>query len=202
MVLGSALIGCEPGGPDAPRVRVAAAASLGPVLETLGPQIERELGVGLELNLAGSGTLTRQVIEGAPADVVLLAHPDWMDTLVAAGRVAAADRVDLWGNTLVVVGRGGPIGLTDLADLADARRFRRVAWGDPDSVPAGRYAEQALRAAGVWENLQRRRVTTGDVRAALAYAQAGEVDAAIVYATDVASMEKGALKILHAVDPA
>lgn len=199
LLAGIVLGGCRPATPDSPRVRVSAAASLGPVLQALKPQIEADLGVRLELNLAGSGTLTRQITDGAPADAVLLAHPAWMEELVASGRVMADGRVDLLSNTLVVVGRGEPIGVQD---LNDAKRFRRIAIGDPASVPAGRYAEQALRAAGVWDALRGRLVTTADVRAALAYAQAGEVDAAIVYATDVSNQVDSPLTVLCVIDPA
>ena len=202
LILGLAIgwgAGCGEGGGEPPRVRVSAAASLGPVLEAIRTDLEAELGVRLELNLAGSGTLTRQITAGAGVDAVLLAHPAWMEHLVAAGRVAPDDQRDLLSNSLVVVGRGEPIGLEA---LADGERFRRVALGDPASVPAGRYAEQALRAAGVWDALEGRRVTTADVRAALAYLVAGEVDAAVVYRSDTVHPADHAWSILHRIDPA
>lgn len=176
-------------------MRLSAAASLGPVLETLRPALERELGIELELNLAGSGTLARQLLDGAPADAVVLAHPAWMDALAEAGVVDVRGRVDLVGNALVVVGRGEPI--AGPAELADPR-FTRIALGDPASVPAGRYAEQALRSAGVWSAVKPRLITAGHVRAALSYAAAGEVDAAVVYATDA----DAGVAVLCEIDPA
>jgi len=192
------LSGCGPSDRDPPVLRVSAAASLGPLLETLRPRIEAEFGVTLQLNLAGSGTLARQLLDGAPADVVILTHPDWMDVLIDAQRVRRGAVIKLAQNTLVVVGRGRAIRLDQLRDP----RFARIAWGDPDSVPAGRYAEQALRTAGVWDDLRGRRVTTADVRAALRYAQSGEVDAAVVYASDASKLEGSGLRVLCEVDPA
>lgn len=169
------------------------------MLEQLRPQLEADLGVQLQLNLAGSGTLTRQIMDGAPADAVILAHPAWMDTLVEAARVAPTDHTDLVSNRLAVVGRDGAIALED---LADATRFHRIAVGDPASVPAGRYAEQALRDAGVWDAVRPRLVTTADVRAALAYVVAGEVDAAIVYASDIVGLDASRDTLsFDAVDP-
>lgn len=186
-------------------VRVSAAASLGPVLDALSPRLEAELGVTLRLNLAGSGTLVRQMLDGAPADAVILAHADWMRPLVEAGRVRADGVAELAGNGLVVVGRGGAVTLEQLAEP----RFGRLAWGDPASVPAGRYTEQALRSAGVWDAVRSRGVTTADVRAALRYAEAGEVEAAVVYASDAVGLalatttrtEAEAVAVLCVIDP-
>lgn len=192
--------GCGGGSPevDPPTVRLSAAASLGPALEKLEPAIESALGIYLQLHLAGSGTLARQVLDGAPADAVLMAHPDWMAALVDAGRVEADEPIELLGNRLVVVGRGEAIELHEL----HAPRFARIAIGDPASVPAGHYAEQALRTAGAWDDVKHRLVTTADVRAALRYAQDGQVDAAIVYASDLAGQVNAAdLSVLCAVDP-
>lgn len=194
--------GCGETGGDQRVVRVSAAASLGSVLETLRPQIESDLGVTLQINLAGSGTLARQLLDGAPADVVILAHRDWMAPLIDAGRIEPDAVVELAGNTLVLVGPGPPIQLDQLVEP----RFVRIAIGDPASVPAGRYAEQALRAAGVWDAVRPRLVTTADVRAALRYAQSGEVDAALVYRSDIvglrATRQAPTLSILSEVDPA
>lgn len=184
-----------------PDVRVSAAASLEPVLQTLAPTIQQELGLRLRLNAAGSGTLARQLKAGAAADAVLLAHPDWLAPLAEAGRVRADRVTELAGNALVVVGRGPPIRLEELA----AARFKKIALADPDAVPAGRYARQALRAAGVWDAVAPRVVPTADVRAALRYAQTHEVDAAVVYASDAAGLAPGqdprALGVLCEVDP-
>jgi len=195
--------GCEGADPSARAVvRVSAAASLGPVLEALVPQIEAALGVQVQLNLAGSGTLARQVLDGAPADVVVLAHPAWMKTLADAGLVDSAAVVTVARNTLVVVGQrvvGKKQGFATLEALANPR-FSRTALGDPASVPAGRYAQQALQAVGVWSVLKDRLVTTADVRAAFNYAQLGQVDAAIVYASDVVVLQN--LVVLHTIDPA
>lgn len=199
VVVGLAGCGGASTGDDLPTVRLAAAASLGPALEALEPAIESALGIDLQLHLAGSGTLARQVLDGAPTDAVLLAHPDWLAALVDAGRVEPDGRVGLLTNRLIVVGRGGPIGLEALR----SQRFTRIAIGDPASVPAGRYAEQALRAAEVWDDVRDRLVTAADVRAALRYAMDGQAEAAIVYASDVGDVGGTAdVAVLCEIDPA
>ncbi|MEM9418429.1 MAG: molybdate ABC transporter substrate-binding protein [Planctomycetota bacterium] len=190
--------GCEDPDRGSTTVQVSAAASLGPTLESLRSQIEHELGLEVQLNLAGSGTLTRQVMEGAPTDLIILAHPQWMDPLIEAHRVLPKNLAALAGNRLVVVGRGDPIELDQLGDP----RFGRIALGDPASVPAGHYAEQALRQAGVWEKIQPRLITTADVRAGVRYAQTGDVDAALVYRSDLSDISDEDVRVLCIVDPA
>ena len=137
------------------------------------------------------------MLDGAPADAVILSHPDWMTPLIDAGRVEAGDVLPLAGNALVVVGRGPAIDLEQLAEP----RFGRIAIGDPDSVPAGLYAKQALIAAGVLDAVATKLVTTADVRAALRYAQTGEVEAAIIYATDAVELSTDGGSVLCVVDP-
>lgn len=199
LCLCSLLAGCGEDRRKSDVLWVSAAASLGPVLESLRLSIEGELGVELQLNLAGSGTLTRQVLEGAPADLVILAHPQWMDPLIEAQRVLPSDIEDVAGNRLVIVGRGEPI---ELAQLRDPR-FARIAIGDPASVPAGRYAEQAIRHAGVWDEVEPRLIPTADVRAALRYALSGDVGAAVVYRSDLTGIQDGdGFGVLCLVDPA
>lgn len=183
LVIASVLMtGCGRTAEQPATLRVLVAASLEPAMQALRPTIEDALGVDMQLSAAGSGTLTRQLEAGVSADAVVLAHPRWMDRLVERGRVEAEDRVDLLTNSLVVVGPADhePITLEGLAGPG----FARVAIGDPDSVPAGQYARQALVAAGLWDGLADRLVYASDVRAALGYAEAGQVDAALVYASD------------------
>lgn len=184
-------VGCGDRAGRPTTLRVLVAASLEPAMQAVRPTIEAELGVRLELSAAGSGTLTRQLESGVAADAVVLAHPRWMDRLVEKGRVDAADRVDLLTNALVVVGPAdrGSIALSGLTDAG----FARVAIGDPDSVPAGQYAKAALQASGLWEALEDRLVYAPDVRAALGYADAGQVDAALVYASDAVGARSAVL---------
>ncbi len=174
--------------------RLYVAASLTDVATELARRFEARSGVDTVVAAAASSTLAQQIREGAPPGVFVAAGPDWIDRLEQWDCVESGTRIDLLGNTLVVVVPHGsaqrPAALGDLADGA----YRRIALADPTAVPAGTYARAALERAGVWESARGRVVAAGDVRLALAYVARGEVDAGVVYATDAAAS--------HAVDVA
>lgn len=132
-------------------------------------------------NFGASGTLAKQIAAGAPADLFISANEQWMDYLFAEKRLAAETVKPLAVNRLVFVGPKGRA--SSLAGLAN---LRRIAIGSPKSVPAGQYAEEAMKKAGVYEQLAAKGslVMTQDVRQALVYAERGEVDGAFVYRTD------------------
>ncbi|RYH02227.1 molybdate ABC transporter substrate-binding protein [Salipiger sp. IMCC34102] len=162
-------------------ITVFAAASLKEPLDEIAlrhPQVTVTYG--------GSGTLARQVMQGAPADLVFLAHPDWMEALAAEGALVEGSRTDLLSNALVLVGASETPDLDlTLASIVEALGVSgRLAIGLTTSVPAGIYAKQALTSLGLWEALEPRLAETDNVRAALALAARGEVPLAMVYATD------------------
>ncbi len=168
-------------------VTVFAAASTGAALEDAARLYRQQGGGKVSIVAAATSTLTRQIAAGAPADLFLSAFPLWMEFLEERGHTEATSRRVLLGNTLVLVApRGGDLDL-DIRPgfpLAAAMGDLRLAMGDPDHVPAGIYGKQALTALGVWPDVSRRVVRTGDVVAALAFVARGEVAAGIVYETD------------------
>lgn len=167
---------------DAPRGPVVlAAASLQGALDEIADEWARRGNSPPVLSYAGSQALARQVESGAPADLVVLADAEWMDTLEYARLIDAATRRDVTSNRLVVVRRAPRAGELD---LAQALAGGRIAMGEPESVPAGRYAKAALQVQGLWQAVASRVVPTDNVRAALALADRGEVAAALVYASD------------------
>ena len=167
------------------RLRVSAAVSLSGPLETVVRTFEQATETPVEINFAGSDTLATQIVAGADADLFLSADARQMARVERAGLLAAGTRTDLWSNRLVVaVPADRAEAVSRLRDLATVR-IRRVALGDPDAVPAGVYAMQGLRAAGVWEAVQPKVVPMRDVRSVLAAVDAGNVDAGIVYRTDL-----------------
>lgn len=131
-------------------------------------------------NFGGSGSLAKQIAQGAPVDLYISANPQWMDYLVDEGLVRKEGVVPLAANALVLVGQSS----TSLKTLEQLPSLGRIAIGSPRSVPAGQYTEQALNAAGVLEAVRPNLVLAKDVRHALAYADRGVVDAAFVYKTD------------------
>jgi molybdate transport system substrate-binding protein len=171
--------------PDDRPLTVSAAVSLTDSLEAAAAIYRGEGGGPVRFNFAGSNTLARQLVNGAPADLFISADEAQMDVAAAAGAIDRTTRVDLVANRLAVIAR------PDLAALRDIRGLlrpdvRRVAIGDPAAVPAGVYARQYLQAIGLWEAMQSRLVPVGNVRAALAAVENGSVDAGLVYETDAA----------------
>jgi molybdate transport system substrate-binding protein len=149
--------------------------------------------VRIRLNFASSGTLLQQIAKGAPVDVFACADPKTMDDAREQGLIVAKQRRDFAANTLVLIvpagGAGAPgIGLSTLEDLAKPA-FRRIALGNPASVPVGRYARRALESAGLWTALEAKLINAQNVRQVLDYVARGEVEAGFVYATDAAIMK-------------
>lgn len=140
-------------------------------------------------NFGGSGTLAKQIAAGAPADLFLSANPKWVDFLIGEKRVAPDTVRILAANALVFVGPKGRA-----SSLADLPKLKRIAIGSPRSVPAGEYAEEAMKKTGVYDTLaaEGKLVMAQDVRQALVYAERGEVDGAFVYRTD-ALLARGAV---------
>jgi molybdate transport system substrate-binding protein len=165
-------------------VTVFAAASLANVLQDHAAAWEENTGHSVTLVLAGSGTLARQIEQGAPADVFISANVTWMDHLKARGHVQGATRRDVAGNTLVLIGATDAQG--SLATLPEALGAGRLAMANTETVPAGIYARQALEAAGLWHALAGQSVQADNVRAALLFVSRGEAPYGIVYATDAA----------------
>ena len=170
-----------------PPLVISVAASLADVMSELARRHEQATGQAVRLNVAGSNFIARQIVEGAGADAFVSADQVQMDVVEKAGRLVPGTRVDLLTNQLVVVGRPGGVLRVDGPAALAAPAVGRVALGNPDSVPAGVYARQWLERAGTWRDVAPKVVPAMTVRAALAAARAGRVDAAIVYATDAAT---------------
>lgn len=173
-------------------VRVFAAASLTNALEELATQWQTAGHPRPVLAFGASSTLAKQVEAGAPADVFASADRKWMDHVAKAGRIAADTRVDLLGNTLVLIApRGRAFTARMQADFDLAGAFKgKLCTGETGVVPAGIYARQALSSLRWWDALHGRIVGTDDVRTALAFVERGECGAGIVYATDARISDK------------
>ena len=188
------------------RIHVYAAASLSEVVTELGEDFGRQGTLTPVIVLASSGTLARQIDNGAPADVYLSANPDWVDHLEEQERLQPGSRIDLVGNRLALI---APAGIeedfgtgsdqpTDI--LARLPADGRVAVADPAHAPAGRYARQGLEALGLWDAVEPRLARMPDVRATLALVGRGEADLGIVYTTDAPLTEDVAIVGLFPAD--
>ena len=130
-------------------------------------------------NYGASGALAKQIENGAPSDVFISANLEWMEYLKNKKLVDTASIGTLAYNTLVFAGAPGKA-----SSMQDLLRLGRIAIGSPKSVPAGEYATEAFKKAGLDKQLEKKLVMAKDVRECLMYAERGEVDGAFVYRTD------------------
>lgn len=166
---------------------VFAAASLTNVLQDLGDGFTGQTSIPVRFSFAASSALAKQIENGAPADVFFSADTEWMDYLQERNLIQRATRHDALGNSLVLIApldSKVELKITANFPLAATLGKGRLATGDPDSVPVGRYARQALTHLGVWEAVAQRIVRADSVRSALTFVDHGEVPLGIVYETD------------------
>lgn len=181
-------------------VLVAAAASLTNAFRDLASEYEAaHPGTKILTTFGASDVVLRQITEGAPADIFASADRKAMDKAAKAHAIDPATRADFVRNEVVlVVPADNPQDIQSLHDLSKPG-VRRVALGNPDSVPVGRYTKAALEKAGAWNTVHSHEILGQNVRQVLSYVERGEVDAGFVFATDAAIM-KDKVKVVQAVD--
>ena len=169
---------------------VSAAASLTNAFKEIGEDFEKQQQETQVLNsFAASDVLLQQIVNGAPVDVFASADQKAMDKAVEAGVVDAETRRNFVQNGVVlIVPSDNPKNIKSVADLAQ-QDVTRVAYGNPETVPVGRYTQGALEKSGNWETVDSRKVLGQNVRQVLDYVARGEVDAGFVFATDAAIMK-------------
>lgn len=143
--------------------------------------------VAVRTSFAASSVLARQIEAGAPADLFVSADPEWMDYLEQRHLLRLGTRRDLVGNRLVLIAPATStvqLTLVPHVDFSRALATGRLAAGDPDSVPAGRYAQAALTKLGAWNEVAPHLVRCENVRSALEFVARGEAVLGIVYRTD------------------
>lgn len=178
----------------AAEILVFAAASLKPALDTILETPEAQALGDISVSYAATSQLARQIEHAAPAALFISADPEWMDHVEREGRIVQGTRSDLLGNALVLVAPQSSTLELEIApgfDLLGALgRDGRLAMGEPDSVPAGRYARAALVSLGVWASVESRIVPALHVRAALNFVVRNEAPLGIVYRSDAVSEPK------------
>lgn len=171
-------------------VVVFAAASLKTALDEIGKEWTTATGKKVTFSYAASSALAKQIEQGAPADLFASADLKWMDYAAEKKLIEPSSRKNLLGNTLVLIAPADA--KTDLKiekgfPLAAAIGDGKLAAGDPKSVPAGAYAEAALKSLGVWEAVSPKIAGAENVRAALAFVARKEAPFGIVYGSDAKS---------------
>lgn len=171
----------------AAEITVFAAASLKDALDPIAAHWQAETGNGVVVSYGGSAALAKQIQQGAPADIFVSAAVNWMDTLQRDALIQAQSRVDLLGNSLVLVAHGSdaaPVTLSPDINLAALLGGNKLAMGMVDSVPAGQYGKEALTSLGLWDDAEPFIVQSENVRASLALVASGEAGFGIVYGSD------------------
>lgn len=166
---------------------VAAASSLTDVMKEVGALYAQDGHPEPRFSFAATSELVRQIEQGAQADVFVSADMEWMDYLAERNLIDPASRRTIAKNTLVLVapaGRAFDIEIGPGMDLRAALGDGRIAIANPDGVPAGKYARDALESFGAWDALEGVTARTENVRAALRFVEVGEAAAGIVYETD------------------
>ena len=188
-LLTACFIGAQAGAADEdkPSITVFAAASLTNVLQELGDGFTKDASIPVRFSFAASSALARQIENGSRADMFFSADLEWMDYLESRKLIQSATRHDVVGNQLVLIAPADSKVVLKIQPhfaLAAILGKGRLATGDPDSVPVGRYAHEALANLGVWDEVSARLVRADSVRSALAFVDRGEAALGIVYATD------------------
>jgi molybdate transport system substrate-binding protein len=186
---------------NAQDVTVSAAVSLKEALGEIAVAYEREKGHKVQLNFGASGQLLAQIREGAPVDLFIPAADLQMNQAAELKLIDRGTRRVIATNTLVLIvprdDRKSPLrGFGDLADPG----MKRLAIGQPRTVPAGDYAMQVLRHLKLADSLASRLITAASVRQVLDYVERGEVDAGIVYATDAKEAGEN-VRVIASADP-
>jgi molybdate transport system substrate-binding protein len=174
-------------------VTVYAAASLTNVLQEVGTKFGASGTAKVKFSFAASSLLARQIEAGADADIFFSADTEWMSYLADRKLIQGTTRKELFGNHLVLIAPTSSNVSLEIGPnfpLAAALGDGRLAVADPDTVPAGRYARQALTSLGVWASVAERLVRAENVRVALAYVARGEAPLGIVYETDAKAEAK------------
>jgi molybdate transport system substrate-binding protein len=173
---------------------VFAAASMKNALDDIGAAYTAKSGVRIVASYAASSALAKQIEQGAPADIFASADVDWMDYAAGKKTIDEPSRVNLLGNSLVLIApkdsKLDTVAIGPNFDLAKLAGDGRIASGDVKAVPSGKYAKAALEKLGAWQAAEPKFAMAESVRAALALVARGEAPLGIVYATD-AKVEPG-----------
>lgn len=194
------LCGAAPAPAQNRSLTVFAAASMKNALDEVDAAYTARTGVRIVASYAASSALAKQIEQGAPADVFVSADADWMDYAIAKRTINEPTRVNLLGNSIVLIApkqsKLDKVTIGAGFDLSRLAGDGRIATGDVKAVPSGKYARAALEKLGAWQAAEPKFAMAENVRAALTLVARGEAPLGIVYATD-AKVEPG-VKIVGA----
>jgi len=184
--------GLQPVSAQGKDVVVFAAASLKNALDEIARHWQRETGKKAIISYAASNTLIKQIEQGAPADIFFSADLDWMDYGQQKNLIRLDSRLNLLGNRLVLIARREDsrnvfANVQQGFDLVALLNGGRLAMGNVEAVPAGKYGKAALEKLGVWDSVKDKIAQAESVRGALLFVSRGKASLGIVYQTDAAA---------------
>ena len=182
-------------------VTVLAAASLTDALDEIITEYEKDADATITASYAGSGDLVQQIEGGAPCDIFISASKSNMDQLEEGGYLNADTRKDLLINTLTLIATAEAADAATM-DTLTSDAVGTIAIGEPETVPAGKYASQVFENMGITADLEGKVVYAKDVRAVLSYVESGDADCGFVYRTDAMLLNEEAGVIIGDVDTA
>ncbi|WP_062106001.1 molybdate ABC transporter substrate-binding protein [Bacillus niameyensis] len=170
---------------------ISAAASLKDAMETLQSTYNNEHpNIKINFNFGSSGSLQQQISHGAPVDIFFSAAEDKFNKLIEEGKIDEQDSIDLLGNSLVlIIQKNNDSSISDITDLTKDE-ITQFSIGTPESVPAGKYSQEALEKMDIWSKVDSKVVFAKDVRQVLSYVETGNVSAGMVYKTDALVSDK------------
>jgi molybdate transport system substrate-binding protein len=178
----------------AEKITVFAAASLTNALQDIATEYQKGKDVEVVSSFASSSTLARQIEQGAPADMFISADQQWMDYAIDKQQMVKDTRYTLLGNELVLIAaksaKQDKITINKQTDWAKLLNGGRLSVGDPDHVPAGIYAKEALQNLGAWTTLEPQLARANNVRSAMAMVEREEAPLGIVYGSDAVASDK------------
>jgi len=173
----AAVSGCLSGNKPV-EITVSAASSLTDAFKDIGTEFQKtHPNVKINFNFGASGTLEKQIEQGAPVDIFAGASQLEMNSLDGKGLIIKDTRTNFTRNKLVII---APSNLT----IEGLKSLNKIAIGDSKTVPAGLYAQTFLENAGIYDMLKPKFIPAANVRQVLAYVERGEVDAGFVYYSD------------------
>lgn len=181
-------------------ILVAAASSMTPALTEIATEFEKiNKDIQVSFSFGSSGKLAQQIKGGAPVDVFISASSSDMDTLEKENKIESDTRIDITSNTLVVIRqKNGDNSLLN-EENPFTSEIDHFAIGNPDTVPAGVYAKEALIKLGEWETLESKFVFGKDVRQVLTFVETGNAEMGIVFTSDAQSSDK--VEVISKIDP-
>ncbi|MFM5892212.1 MAG: molybdate ABC transporter substrate-binding protein [Dolichospermum sp.] len=167
-----------------PNLLISAASSLKEALVEIKPLYQQsKSNININYNFGSSGALQQQIEQGAPADIFISAAKKQVDALEQKGLVVAGTRNIIAKNRLVLIVPKNVVGITSFYNLKESN-IKKIAIGEPKTVPAGQYAQQVLEKLKIWSEIKSKLVFTNNVRQVLASVESGNADAGLVYQTD------------------